>query len=230
MNQADIAERKRNRQLKLAATLMFSLSIILIGGLFFLQQQAAFGRYGPPQRPVEDPKIVKEMSDARIAKAQLLRDQWKAWALLHKAELKRMLHAQPNETSAMTAVWEALPMASGMPSNTIRRADLYGNGAKFSWNPSSKGIRLSINVTSKRQKEIAAHLAYKKRRLQHDFTTLRDVELSRSSNSGPATISLWASGRITENRLIENPHIAPGKPIFIEAPPVELAPPYDFLK
>ena len=162
-----------------------------------------------------------------LAKANLIRDQWHPWAYQHKILLAKMLQAKPNDQKTLTEVYEALPVyAGGVGVTLVGSKSFNPEATDFGWQPANKGERKLLNVPARRTEtlkmEHIMHLF-----LQKDFTQFRDVELSKSMAPGRSSITLWASGRITEMTL-NRQHIL-GQPAFVRTAPKEIVPPFDFL-
>lgn len=181
-------------------------------------------------------ELTDEQKAKRLERAKFLRGRWRVWALAHKDELKRMLDAQPDGQSAFKAVWGAIPTYCN-PSSGISSGDLQADGdilhgEAFTWNAISKsnpGFRESptADELSRLNKSQIVQTATQ----QADFKQLRDVVISQSVNQGTSSLCLWASGRITERRLIGGPPTSLSSSVSIPAQETqEIVPIYDFLK
>src|SRR5688500_3353820 len=99
-------ERKVHRSRLIAPAIVILVALSFLGSLFYRQRIAASGNY-----PVRQPQDSPKNRQARIQKARMLRDKWQKWALAHKQELIRLVHAEPNDLSALTTVYNAIPGA-----------------------------------------------------------------------------------------------------------------------
>jgi hypothetical protein len=182
-------------------------------------------------------ELTDEQKAKRLERAKFLRAKWRVWASAHKAELKRMLNAQPDDHAAMKAVWDAIPVHCDQRSTGFTAQDLLPTddtlyGEVFTWNAIEKA-KLSFAEPPKpaEQERLSRSQSFQTAMQLENFKQLRDVEISQSVNKGKSTLSLWASGRVTERRLIG------GRPTLlssgIKIPPQEtqeIVPVYDFLK
>ncbi len=179
---------------------------------------------------VTNPESEQGSKDARaksLAKAILIRNQWQPWALQHKALLGGMLQAKPNDAKKMMDVYEALPVyAGGIGVTLVGSKSFDPEPTDFGWQPANKGERKLLSNPVRRT-EVLQSERVMQAFLRRDFAQFRDIELSKSMSPGRSSITLWASGRITEMTLTRQ-HIL-GQPAFVKAPPKELIPPFDFL-
>jgi hypothetical protein len=242
------AEQQRTRRLAMAATAMFVVAASVFGGLFYLQSRAdegsapdaagarALGNSSQVEvdRPWEDPRKAKELRDQRIARARAIRQKLRPWAYRNKDVLQRLLSAQPDDNAALMKAWNIIP---GNPAKAGLgdKEDLGGGTPPFSWAGTAKAITLS----DEQQKDPQIVQNLEKMRLQNaqwireNFHEYRDIRISDSVHAGPDSVVIWISGRITERKVVQNraPRITGVPwPATVEAPPGEIAPPYDFLK
>ncbi|HEX8236384.1 MAG TPA: hypothetical protein VF600_10535 [Abditibacteriaceae bacterium] len=240
--------QQRTRRLAMAATAMFVMSASVFGGLFFLNSRADEGSMPDAlgartvdgssrmevERPWEDPQKAKELRDQRIARARAIRQKLRPWAYRNKDVLQRLLSAQPDDEAALMTAWNIIP---GNPAKAGLgdKEDLGGGTPPFSWAGTAKAITLS----DEQQKDPQMVQNLEKMRLQNakwireNFHKYRDIRISDSVHAGPDSVVIWLSGRITERRIVPNraPRITGVPwPATVEAPPVEIAPPYDFFK
>lgn len=156
-----------------------------------------------------------------LAKANLLRDHWRVWALAHQDSLNQLRHAPPNDYATMMRFFKALPMANGLNQTTgitlqdigISPADVdNSHNILFAWYPAPPA----------ENKDAEAADLHKR---QHDFTLYHCLPIAESM-TGRSRVTLWADGRLTE--------VLPGKlhpgERRGEEPEKEIVPPYDFLK
>lgn len=192
-------------------------------------------------------KGTSEQRQRKIAQAQMLRAKWQVWAQQHQGILRQMLQAQPNDQTARNVVWNALPPLGDQ--SVISAKDLLPDGQSptglsFGWAPvdrimASPGFNQSSDVEERRRtQEAVVQMAAAR---QNDFETLHDIMLASSSGQGNTNVTLWVSGRITqetpqtqEERMAAIQKIrASGEPPHIndlQGTRSELVPPFDFLK
>jgi hypothetical protein len=210
-----------NKRLIIAATLMFLMAGGILGSLFHRQQQAKAGQYARPEQHVPD--MAAPLQKARMKRVTLLRDKWKIWAARHKEDLSQMLAGDKN---AQAKVWAALPLLPEQ-SGTLRDEDINGGNSTFTWQPVMKST-FTASDPAKAQQQNQEARALSVRFLREDFSQYKDIMISKSRNSGAKTISLWASGRVTETETVRNTGGSKGQSVFKEVSR-ELSPPYDFL-
>lgn len=225
------AEKMRQRRMMLASLLMMVFAVSIFGGIGYLRRQAANGNYPRAKRSWEDPQVAAALTQVRIAKATMLREKYRSWALQHQDVLKQMLHAPSNDQSAMEVVWDTLPSDPGPSGAGISGSDLHAGTTVFSWEPVGKDLlNGQVRMTPAQRKQIESYEPGLKRERAEQFKNLHDLKISESANSGQSTICLWASGRVTENKWIDNPHLDHGKPWVVQAPPRQVLPPYEFVQ
>lgn len=227
------SEKRRTRLMATASAAMFLIALAVGGGFLYRSRQAQVGDYGnsrlrmPPGMP--SPELAKVQRKARLAKAEMLREKWRVWALRHKDALKRMRAAKPGDKAALAAVWNAIP---GQPEARITgfdTQDLNTGVVDASWQPGFKTVRAKPNDPKSLEQAEEMKKSGEKG-LHYYFDRERDVMLSWISDIGPSlSVHLWASGRITEQDA-DVKRDAAGKPVSAEAVQIEIAPPYDFLK
>jgi hypothetical protein len=219
-------EKARTRRLAILAAMMFALAGGIFGGSAYLQRKAERTVLAnQPKRPWQDPVIEKQLRAARLAKAKKIREKFRPLALKHKALIKKMRAAQPDDEAAMMAVWNVLPSYSEEIGLTSR--ELGSTRPFFSWATMVRKYPLKGQPHWEEWIEKAKE-AYAIE-LRKDFREQRDIVVSDSVNAGPYNVKIWISGRITEEARIDNPSPTPGGPAFVDAPSQEVAPAYDFI-
>ncbi len=211
--------RRKTRQVILAM-----MALLISGGtlasLTYLQGQANKGQYAQQNKYVPD--MAPALQNARKKKAAELRERWRVWAIEHKADLKRMLNGDKN---AQNLVWQSLPTLPESPSPLTH--DILDAGVcEYSWQPVLKISDWSTFQSSEGGKAQMRHNMQVD--LQNGFQDYQDIWIAKSGNSGSKTVSLWASGRVTETETVENTPHRSGQPTFKEVSR-ELVPPYHFL-
>jgi len=226
---ADKAEKTRKRRTIIAASVAIVFSFLVLGGLSFLSSLARHRVYNnEPERPWEQPAEAKRLRAQRIEKATMLRTRYQTWALAHKDVLRQMLHAQPGNEAIMLTAWNAFPANPLLSSAPVPAKDMMSGEPPFSW---ELGIpTLAPPKDADEEKMRKRMIGYTEKKRAKSFSKYRDFIISESCNNGRATVALWASGRVTEESLVDNPAPSPGAPAAVEAPSVQIAPPYDFLK
>ncbi len=210
---------KRTRRRVIGLSLVTVMAVGGLSGLLYLRGQASRGNYAMAEQVVPD--MAPALQEARMKKAQALRDKWKGWALEHKGILKKMLNGSQSDQEA---VWNTLPMTPSDP-KSITLLDVHNGLARYTWNSARRGVILHAVGIPAKQMEREKFL--ERKYLNEYFQQYRDIQISMSCNAGKKTIGLWASGRITETETMKNPYES-GKPVFREETR-ELVPPYDFL-
>lgn len=241
----DNSAKKRDRRLLGLAGGAFVLALCVFGGLAHQQREAVQSASAEPTAP--KPKLIGVLTPDQKAEfveyAKMLREKWKPWAQEHKAELKRMLNASPNDEAAMLAVWDAVPINSdtvGMTPEVLMPSGNPGVGVGFGWTPLGKAKRRATTPMPRAEdadvmRQLAGPVLPKRLR---EFQARRDITIS---TGGIRTeTQLWASGRITQcetrtadeyvqatlqarregRRMTEDDYSTPAQ---------EIVPPYDFL-
>jgi hypothetical protein len=215
----------------IASAAMFLLAGGLLGGLFYQQQQAQSDQARHIQQVVEFNESLEPTNAevaGRITQFRRLRDKWRPWALQHKEELSRMLNAQLNDQDALMAVYNAIP--ADPHAVGITPEDMRSGAVRLGWQSGAKLWRNLKFRDPQAQERNNKDMRELEAQMQQDFATLRDIKISTSSNTGRLQTVFWASGRITEHKMIDNPKHGRGQPALVEAPPEEIELPYDFLK
>jgi len=182
-------------------------------------------------------ELTDEQKAKRLERAKFLRGKWRVWAVAHKDELKQMINAQPDDQAAFMVVWNAIPAAPEQPSDGINSKDLNAegdtsHGEAYTWNAITKAnVQFNEPPTADDQKRISRSQNYQTATQQEDFKQWRDVEISSSVQTGTSALNLWASGRITERKLIDGRPTLSANGVKIPAEEnQEVVPIYDFLK
>lgn len=146
-----------------------------------------------------------EANDAYIAKAKILREEWRTWAMAHKAELKKMLASKPTDKAAFQAVFDAIPHLPTKANCGIGLDEVSMNALlPFTWNAILKRpsdlSNVADPVTREKTKQGEATRFYV---VNHEFERLHDIELTESVKTGAHQVHLWVSGRLTQEVQIE---------------------------
>ena len=176
--------------------------------------------------------------DEYLAKANLLRDHWRVWAVAHQGLLQQLRHASPSDQATLIRVYSALPTtadsSAGVTSSEVSfNEDDFkaGRGTLFTWQAGMFKMRVSEassrNDPQALEKNERSNTAYRKK-LQRDFAAYHGIMLSESVAAGGSQITLWTDGRVTEMTR-QRQHII-GKPIYIDGPEKQIVPAYDLLK
>lgn len=227
------AQRARTKRLTIAAAVVLLLSCGFFGSLFYLRRQAETNETQYEKRIAAE-RVALEPTDVEFAKRvqhlSMMRDKWRPWALQHKTGLKRMLTANANDRVALKVVYDAVPAIATDKDAGFSKRELRSGPVRLTWQPGSKLWAKFKSSDFKLQKRNDEEIRNMETKVQKDFTSMRDIELSTSINTGRSRLSLWASGRITKSKWIENPNPGPGAPSLVQAPLEEIEPSYDFLK
>lgn len=161
----------------------------------------------------KDPAVRARARHQRIATALRLRDDLQDWAKRNLGLLRRMHQASPDDLAALLRVYAQLPPCDTyLHPNTLLSAT-----AKFT----VLGAPPTLSHLRKSQEPLDV-------RLRGDFARYRDFRLSQSLNVGPKSITLWASGRVTETTWTER--IVGHREIPDLKDTADIAPAYPFLK
>ncbi|PQV62505.1 hypothetical protein B1R32_13118 [Abditibacterium utsteinense] len=180
-------------------------------------------------RPWDDPVISKKLADARLAKAKSIRAEWRGWALQHKTELAAMLVSRGKDFSTLQAVYKISP--------PLRFGDWQPNTksgpAKFGWYVDTEKQIANGEIVKwgdERSKNLfESSKGHMNQKLKEEFANKSDFQIAQSDNAGPTTTYIWASGRVTEKTVIQNPDHRSGQSSMLELPHKDLVPPFDFL-
>ena len=157
----------------------------------------------------KDPSVRDRARRQRIATALRLRKQRQGWAERNAVLLRRMRQAGPDDLAALLRVYAQVP-----PSINASAED-----AAFT----VLGAPSTLSHLRKSQEPLD---------VQHrqDFARYRDLRVSQSFNTGLTSITLWASGRVTETTLTGR--VVGHTRMFAVDPKetADIAPPYPFLK
>ena len=237
---------RTRRLLILGVLLLLAAVAVTVGRVVHSRmQQAALTQDRPKDLQygvsVYNPATASEVQTKRqgyLAKANLLRDHWRVWAVAHQGLLRQLRQAPSGDTATLMRVYSALPSltdkSAGVTIEDVRvdQDDFNaGRGVLFTWQAKGLGSRVSEGMLQSdpqaQAKNDQSNVAYHKK-LQHDFDTYHDIMLSESMSAGRSRITLWADGRITE-MVLQRQHTV-GQPIYVDGPEKELVPAYDFLK
>ena len=238
---ANEREAKRNRGLIGVSV----AALLLVGGLFFrmsqLQQQA---RQAGLPRVMQStvPDLTAQEKAQSVARAEVLRTKWGAWASQHRSELVRMLNAKAGDRAALNAVWNAVPLIP----QEMTLQDLCPPGVQpptpvgFSWIGLNKANASNPKMSPEVNKQIAAGQVGASAELRRQFDMRRDFVIA-TSLTNKTEIHLWVSGRITQTgrvpaaqkgAMIDKAE-AEGRSFTLEdmqTPHQQIEPPYDFLQ
>lgn len=233
--------KKHTRRLAFAAAGMFAAACCIVGGLFYLNGLAKNGA-GRVHRAGQIPDISASEKQQFIARATLLRDKWRPWALQHRTELQQMLSAQPGDQASLNAVLDVLPrnptQAGLTGQDLMPSGDPFVN-VGFGWAPVSRGVALPETANPDIKLTVQKIRGGRDQRIEDDFSAMRDTAIA-GAIKGQTFTTLWASGRITvrtklsskEREVISQKVRAEGRHIResdIFTPHREIVPPYDFL-
>lgn len=174
-----------------------------------------------------NPAANEKARQARLEKANKLREHWKYWAAQHRKLLSEMAQAKPGEYETLKRVFDALPAKPGKDPNMtgVISSDFRGPGTRYTWNPFIKAVITPTDPVNRAHDQQGKTFIMD--RAREDFNKYRDFRLSESENPGRHSMTLWASGRITETTTLA--HSTPGKPVYYDSAPREIAPPFDFI-
>lgn len=187
-------------------------------------------RLGNYHRTQYAPQLTVTEQNTIQTKANLLRDEWRSWALAHKDELKEMLTAQGDGYAEVDRVWKLLPVPPLFEGSELKNSDFTSPPFMFTWTALPAGMEKNPviqgdKVALKRFKKSQTFLEEQRRDYAKRF---HDLAISQSVNPGKETITLWASGRIT--RTTHPDHYVQGTPLTEQVTDEEIVPPYDFLQ
>ncbi len=233
------SESARSKWIAGGASLVILLAVGSMARVFYLQQQATLSSSPQARQAAFDARMALSPveQERRIELVTRLRGAWKPWADKHQKELRRMLAAKSSDIAARDAVWNAIPITPFQPGGS---EELYaalnngGNGARgevFTWNPMSRPRAtsqvnaMSADVRDRYRREMASS----KWSVQNGFSERRDIVISESTQTGKVSVSLWVSGRVTEDTVDDrNLRTSEGFGVFTYKRR-ELLPPYTFL-
>ena len=252
---ASASDAVRNRRLLILGVLLIVVAIAITASRLIhsrmqqarlVQDRPADLQWGTKVYSLVTADKAQETRAKYLAKASLLRDHWRVWAVAHQDLLRQLRQAPPDDHATLIRVYSALPALSALasPSNPdasagVTLADVQANsddflserGVLFTWQPGPLKTHVQeAMLRSDPQAQVKndqSDIAYRGK-LQRDFANYRGIMLSESMSSGSSQITLWADGRITE-MTHQRQHII-GKPICIDGPEKQIVPAYDFLK
>ena len=204
-------------------------------------KRLAFGVWVPASE-IDSNREVKTRKSLYIERAKTLREHWLVWAKKHKSSLVQMKQGT-DKTRAFNAIYDALPNGPYDDDSGFGTGDLGGFDAridgvaaaihsntqppKFGWCLANK-LPTPAAPDDKTKARDAKVWNDVEQSLHSDFGAYRDIRLLQSMGGGEVNISLWASGRITQDGW-EHQDIV-GQPGMVAAVPKEIVPPYDFVR
>lgn len=206
------------------------LGLLVVGalsvptGIVYLRHQLQ-ARPDDSARPWDNPEVANKLTDARLVKAKAIREEWRPWAIKHKALLKAMLASQGKDFSTLQAVYKVSPPIK----DGDWQPDTQSGPTKFNWFiDDSKRIQNGMEVDAQYKAQVDAEKPSVLKKLQTDFASKSDYMVAVSQGVG-SPVYVWASGRVTELFWIDNPDKRAGQPTDLGTDHKELLPPYDFL-
>ena len=188
---------------------------------------------------IYSPATAGKAQDVRsqyLAKASLLRDHWRVWAVSHQKLLRQLRQSSPGDTATLMRVYTSLPYrldkSTGiLPEDTALEVDAFhaGRAIQFTWQPHLLKSHLAEGLLRSDPHAQETSDMYDKgylMKLDRDFANYHGIMLSESMSAGRSRVTLWADGRITEMTALAHP----AKGQRPDGPEKEIAPPYDFLK
>lgn len=236
-------EAKRTRRLSLLGVLLLVAAIAITAGrvIHSRMQQARLTQdrpkdlqYGVPVYSPATADKAQEVKAKYLAKANLLRDHWRVWAVKHQDLLRLLQQAPPNDYQTLMRVYSALPYRLNKSTGVMQEDvafDVDASVVQFTWQPHKMPVLVSQEMLKADPRAQATSDKYEKaflEKLQTDFTNYHGIMLSESAAAGSSRITLWADGRITE-MVLQDQHII-GKPSYVDGLEKELVPAYDFLR
>ncbi len=235
----DKAQLQRKSSNKLKPILWTTATIAVVGITAFTLWNLKYNKYRYHDSSygvmITDRRTEEKANTSRssvIARITQLREAWKPWATENQGLLRRMQNSSPADFGTMTLVYDSLPANPVGPASLTNFTGLERGAVVFSWQPSgrfdSSGAidRVYNNPDDRaKQKHILSFTEHLRRK---QFAEYHDVLVSNSMGVGTSHLSLWASGRVTETKIVR--HFTPGQPAFAEGPTIQILPPFDFLK
>ncbi len=156
----------------------------------------------------------------------MLRGKWIVWARAHRDLLARLRSARPNDAELRDAVYAALPTDPTIGTAGMTGEELGAQQPYFNWLAST---RAHHPEDAPARNPAAAHMIELERKcadimLAEYFAQMRDVAIADRVFSGGVGFTLWASGRVTEDRFAGATKTDPACPRWSRT---ELAPPFD---
>ena len=240
-------EAKRTRRLLILGIALIVAAVAITAGrvIHSRMQQARLMQDRPKDllwgTEVYSPDTADAAQEKRakyLAKANLLRDHWRVWAVAHQDLLRRLREASPNDTATLMRVYQALPSqlnaSTGVTNEDVgvNQDDfLAGRGTFFSWQLTSLKTEATPAMLHQDPNVQATCDHYDNtflNKLHQDFAKYHGIMLAESISAGSSRITLWVDGRITEMTLQDQDVV--GKPSYIDGPEKQLVPAYDFLR
>lgn len=169
-----------------------------------------------------------EAKTARLEKAKLMRAHWQKWAMKNKVVLREMLNPHSSGEAAFDRAWQSLPPTLTDDGSTgITYGDLESKGTDFTWNAVAKSNNKVASPSPTQNKIATDEKHYISKLNQEMYDKFHDIQIAQSINTGPDTVTLWASGRITQttDQVIHEPRGT----TLRKGDPQEIVPPYDTL-
>ena len=226
----------RQRMLAFVAVFLLLVSGGMFGTIFYLQSRITKPNVGPRTSFVAGgtPILSQSERETIVAKARLLRNRWRVWALHHVEAIKQVQSAPEDNEQAASSLYDILPASPKAEDAGLSLTDLSAGPFRFTWNASTKAHSVPAALTSdpRAQRFMSNEKLYAVQRLRDGFLTYRDVEVATSVNFGSVHYTLWVSGRITEDSDPTPDEIAARK---LASRPKgwsrrEIESPYDFLR
>lgn len=207
----------------------------LAGGILLY----TYWRYSQAHSPVDQATLDKTYMEQIRAQHQLSQqlksalkirqEYYTLWARDHIGLLHEMYHTSDptRDTASMMRVLEAIPhtpmrtrLISPGHVEVHRDIDAQIDGIPFSWNPMGMDVvkSLSTQEPDLKERQLCVEMCLK------DFRRYRDFRVSQSMVSGGVSVSIWASGRITQDTFTS--HRA-GRAIKYAFTEQELVPPFN---
>lgn len=156
----------------------------------------------------KDPAVRARARRQRVETALRLREQRRDWAERNAALLRQMRQAGPDDLAALLRVDAQVPPSIGLSSEDASFTTIF--------------VPPTLSHLRKSQGPLEV-------RLREDFSRHRDLRVSQSFNGGLTSITLWASGRVTETTMtFRSGH--PRALVIDSEETADIAPAYPFLK
>lgn len=204
--------------------------ILLVGSAFFfynINARESDMRNGRVRMEAYNSRIDNEEGfQSTLTKAKKLRDGWHQWASLHKDLVSKMLKSNSQDTDLLDSVLTSLPKVSNLETSGIPFDEFNLNSQfPFSWQP----LGMSSTTSNPMADPIANEKFQKgeqnqKLLIHQNFDKYHDVMLSVSMKPGRRAVTLWVSGRITQETLVSTTDKSGTTSHFTTT---ELIPPYD---
>ena len=247
---ASASDAVRNRRLLILGALLILAAIAITAGrlIHSRMQQARLMQDRPKDLRwgtyVYSPATAAKAQTQRqkyLAKANLLRDHWRVWAVAHQDSLRQIRHAPPGDIDTLMHFYMALPITSGLNQSTgITLQDIgvspedanSGRAILFAWERHPP--KPIVAAWARKYPDLFSGAQEVGPNTDDTFfehimryhAKYHDVPVCESMTAGRGQITLWADGRLTE--MIQG-DLHPGERRG-EGQEKEIAPPYDLLK